>query len=158
MSNPDPQESEKNIKDWESFQLICYYDNRPPSLEEYCEDMLAMCIYCGALINVESNKKRLIEYFIDEGFGGYLWRGTNPDGTIKKEYGTYAGGGTKNDMLNGIRDFIEYRAHKTKIKVWSNDVIGVRRLRECDVDATLNGRVEQKYTTPESEDVWDFVC
>ena len=116
VSNPDPQESEKNIKDWESFQLICYYDNRPPSLEEYCEDMLAMCIYCGALINVESNKKRLIEYFIDEGFGGYLWRGTNPDGTIKKEYGTYAGGGTKNDMLNGIRDFIEYRAHKTKIK------------------------------------------
>ena len=32
------------------------------------------------------------------------------------------------------------------------------KFRECDVDATLNGRVEQKYTTPESEDVWDFVC
>jgi len=114
--NADPTESEKNIRDWESQQLICYYENKPPSLEEYCEDMLAMCIYCGALMNMESNKKRAIEYFIDAGYGGYLWHATMPDGSYKKEPGTYNSAGTKNDMLNSVRDFIEYRVHKCCIK------------------------------------------
>ena len=116
VNNPDPQESHINIKDWDSFQIECYYENKPASLEAYCEDVLAACIWYGCLVNVESNKKRLIEYFIDEGFGGYLWYATAPDGTIRKEPGTYAGTGTKNDMLNSLRDFIEYRAHKCKIK------------------------------------------
>lgn len=112
----DPAESHKNIKDWESLQLVCYYENKPPSLEEYCEDMLAMCVFYGAMMNFESNKRRAIEYFIDMGYGGYLWHASNPDGTIKKDPGTYNTAGTKNDMLNAVRDFIEFRAHKCSIK------------------------------------------
>ena len=115
ITTADPNEADKNIKEWESFQLECWYEHDPPSLEEYCEDMLSMCIWFGAMINFETNKKRAIEYFIDQGFGGYLWRATLADGSIKKEFGTYSGSGTKNDMLNAVRDFIEYRIHKCKI-------------------------------------------
>lgn len=115
VTTADPNESDKNIRDWDSFQLEWYYEYNPPSLKEYCEDMLSMCIWCDCMINFESNKKGAIKYFIDEGFGGYLWRATLTDGTIRKDYGTYSQAGTKNDMLNATRDFIEYRAHKCNI-------------------------------------------
>ncbi len=116
LHNPDPSESNKPIQEWESYQLVCWYENRPPSLEMFVDDVLAASIWYGALINVESNLKRVIQILIESGYGGYLWYGTNPDGSVKSDPGTYNGSATKNDMLNSVRDFIEYRVHKCCIK------------------------------------------
>jgi hypothetical protein len=115
IHNADSGESNLPRTDWESEQIIGWYENRP-TLEIFMQDVLAVAIFYGALINVETNLKRLIEYIIDEGYGAYLWHATLPDGSYKKEPGTYNTSSTKNDMLNTMRDFIAYRAHKCKIK------------------------------------------
>ena len=36
----------KPTSEWESKRFVCTYKNRP-SKDEYCEDMLKMCIYYG---------------------------------------------------------------------------------------------------------------
>ena len=120
VSNPDPAEVHLNPKEWKSHNILCYYEHKPSSLTEYCEHMLAMSIWYGALFNLETNKKRCIEFFISEGFGGFLWHATLPDGTVRVDPGTYSQGGTKNDMLNGVRDFIEDRIHNCDIKEFMN--------------------------------------
>lgn len=116
IHNDDPNESHLPIQDRESGQLICYYEHRLPSQTEFFDDIIACAVWYGALINLETNLKRFIEYATDEGYGSYLWRATMPDGTYRKDPGTYNTSATKSDMLNGIRDFIAYRAHKCKIK------------------------------------------
>ena len=126
LHNPDPAEAELNIKDWESFQLIAWYENRPASQAELFEDMLGALIWYGALVNIESNLKDIIKMLIESGWGGYLWYGTNPDGTLRKDPGTYNGTSTKADMFNALRDFIEYRAHKCKIKEFLTQASQIR--------------------------------
>ena len=123
--NSDPNEAEKPITEQESGQIVCYYEARP-SLDVYCQDLLAVSIWFGGLVNLESNLKMVIKYFYDTGFGGYLWRATMPDGTFKKEPGTYSGAATKNEMLNALRDFVAYRAHKCKIKEFLNSAREIR--------------------------------
>jgi hypothetical protein len=113
--NPDPNEAEKTITEQDSGQIIAYYESRP-SHDVYCQDLLAVAIWYGGLVNLESNLKMVIKYFYDMGFGGFLWRATTPDGTFKKEPGTYSGAATKNEMFSCLRDYVAYRSHKCRIK------------------------------------------
>jgi hypothetical protein len=135
LHNPEASESHLPMKDWESYQLVCWYENRPVSQAEFFEDLLAVLIWYGALVNIESNIKEMFKMFIESGWGGYLWYGTNPDGTVKKDPGTYSGGATKSEMFNALRDFIEFRGHKCKIKEFlqqAKDIRDPKRLTAYD--------------------------
>lgn len=126
VHNPDTSEEKTNRKEWESWKLVCTYNNRPQSLDMYCEDVLAVCLWYGALLCFERNKERLWEYFVDAGFGGYLLYLSNPDGTLKDKPGVYAQTGTKDEMFNCIRDYIAWRAHVENHHDFLNDAREIR--------------------------------
>ncbi len=99
----------KKKEDQQTNITICTYRHRPPSLEEYCEDVIMCMVYFQAMLSVERNKSRLWEYIIDRGYGGYLIYIQNSDGTINKEPGLWTGQGkgSKDLYLNVLRDYID---------------------------------------------------
>lgn len=107
--NQDPEE--RDMKEMKSYKLICTYKNRPSSLEAYCEDVLAVCLYYGAMLCFERNKERLWEYFVDNGYGGYLLYLADPSGVIKDKPGVYAQTASKDALFQCIRDYLEFRCH-----------------------------------------------
>lgn len=56
----------------ESDRDILTYSYRPPTVEEFCEDVLKAAIYMGALIYPERNRTNIMDHVIRRGYGGYL--------------------------------------------------------------------------------------
>lgn len=114
LRNPDRNmEDSDDMYDWDhTYLFTCSYRNRPPSVYEYCEDVLMACVYYGAMLVPERNKTRVIEHFIDRGYGGYLKFLQKPDGTYHDKPGVF----TKDvDMLfSAVSDYIKFRGHKDR--------------------------------------------
>jgi hypothetical protein len=112
MLNYDEQVDGGKEKDqWLTDTTILTYRFRPPSLNEYCEDVIKAMVWSGCMMSVERNKSRLWEYIIDRGYGGYLIYMQNPDGTIEKNPGVWTGQGYggKDTYFNLARDYISDR-------------------------------------------------
>jgi hypothetical protein len=121
--NYDPSiESSQDIRDADSGRFVCTYLNRTPSLDEYCSDMLKMCHLYGAMLAFERNKDDLWQYFVDNGYGGYLKYQQNPDGTFNKKPGFYAGEKNKERLFLEVRDYVSRRAEKEKHIEFLQDV------------------------------------
>jgi hypothetical protein len=133
-------------------RLVCTYRFRPPTELEYLNDMLAMCLWYGAMICPESNKKNLIKHFIDKGYAGYLIYLQNPDGTFKKEPGIWTGT-NKDDYFNALRDYIdEYGSYEMHYDFLSEakGISGPEKLKDYDLLASVACALigsRSKYTT-----------
>jgi hypothetical protein len=98
-------EGDSNIEN--SRRFVCTYRNRPP-FNEYCEDMIMMCRYYGAMMYFERNKPGLWEKFVERGYKGYLKHAFDvKTNTFKDTPGAYAQAGNITDMLNAVRDYLE---------------------------------------------------
>jgi hypothetical protein len=113
LYDPSIEESESR-RDWNSDRFVITYLNRPPSEQEFVEYVARIAVWVGGLVNVETNKTTLLREFIENGFGGYLWRGQDEYGRPSKKYGTWTGPGSKNLYFAKTKDFVKYRVHKEK--------------------------------------------
>lgn len=68
--------------------FVATYNNRPETVDEYCEDMLMLAVLYGAMVNSERNVGHLIKYFRENNAGGYLLYNFNH---VKGEFETVAG-------------------------------------------------------------------
>ena len=67
----------------EHSEIFCLeYINRPPKAAIFYEDVLKACVFYGAELLIENNKVGIINYFRDNGFGGYLM--ARPEYTYNK--------------------------------------------------------------------------
>ena len=126
----------KDPKDWKSNRFVCTYNFRPPTVDEYCDDMLMMCQYYGAPICSETNVSILIEKFTEWGFGGYLLYLFNSDGSIRNTPGVHAGEDTKQRMMHGIRNYIEMHCHRERHFEFLDECINIpniKKLNEYDL-------------------------
>jgi len=106
-------ETSKDIKEWNTRTFILSYRNRPPSLNEFCEDVLKAAIYLNAYIYPENNVNEFWAYFIRNGFGQYLLYETDiRSGKIKEKPGVFTSGESKSDLFREIKDYVEFRIHK----------------------------------------------
>lgn len=62
----------KPMSEWKSKRFICTYNHRPPTKEEYGNDMIMMCMYFGCPMFPEVDVPFLREHFEEKGFGGLL--------------------------------------------------------------------------------------
>lgn len=101
-------DGDKDIHLRESDRLVCTYRNRP-SLDEYCEDMLKMCVYYGAMMYPEMNVDHVFRYFVDKGFGGYLLYDTDVEtGKPKASPGFHTvGSHAKPKIFNLLEQYIQ---------------------------------------------------
>jgi hypothetical protein len=139
LLNYDEQKEKDKSKDlWDTLTTICSYRHRPPSLNEFCEDVIMGIVYFGAMLSLERNKSGLWKYIIDRGYGGYLVFMQNSDGTIEKQPGIWTGQGlgSKDFMFNMVRDYINDRIHKEKhvnLLREMKDISSPEKLRHFDL-------------------------
>jgi len=99
---------DKNLIDWETNNFVCAYRFRPPTPEEYVEDMLKMCIYYNAKIYPENNIDEIEKNFKKWGYKGYLLHDIDPKtGRKKSNAGFFSGGGSKQALFNRGIEFID---------------------------------------------------
>lgn len=112
----DPRIDSEDIPviDWETNRFVCTYLARPDTLDEYCEDMLKMCVAYGALMYPENNINAVNEFFIRKNYQGYLLHDIFPDtGKVKKNAGWSTAGSTiKQKMFNICADWINLHVHR----------------------------------------------
>lgn len=100
-----------NRKEWESFRTVLTYRYRPPTQEEYFEDIIMAAQYFGAMIYPEQNVDALIPYVYSRGYAGYCLFDISMDGKQKPLPGRYNSTETNQDMIREAKDYIEYRGH-----------------------------------------------
>lgn len=126
----------KDPKDWKSHRYVCTYLNRPPTTDEYCEDMLMMCQYYGALMNVETNVATIIEKWTEWGFEGFLLYMMNADGTLRNTPGTHAGEESKQKLMLSMMNYIEMHCHRERhidLLEQCSKIPGVKKLTDYDL-------------------------
>ncbi|MBN1683741.1 hypothetical protein JW865_09350 [Candidatus Bathyarchaeota archaeon] len=107
-------DGDNDEKDWSTERFICTYRNRP-SLDDYCEDALMMCVYYGCMIIGERNTEYMIDYFIKRGYAGYLLYLMDATGKVAPQPWVYSGGvnsAPKTDALSFFKEHIDLHGHK----------------------------------------------
>jgi len=60
------------VEKWEGHRFVATYRHKPPTKEDYCQDMAYMCQYYGVLMFSENNVDALNEWFLANGYRHYL--------------------------------------------------------------------------------------
>jgi len=122
----------KELGEYVSERLVCTYSNRPATLDEYCDDMLKMCVYWGSLMYPEMNIDLVAKYFIDKGFKGYLMYDTDPATGRKKENPGFhmVGPNIKPKMFGLIADDIQKHGRRCKHRDYFMECASIRNMDE----------------------------
>lgn len=134
---------DKPIEYWKSYKFVCTYLNRPPTKDEYGEDMLMMCIYFGAMMNPEIDVPFIWDYFEARGYGGYLWYEIDPN-TNKKNTtpGFNSRTGKKQKIFSLNRDYIENHIkrcdHKDLLEQYK-DIESIEQMTDYDLIPVAGG-------------------
>lgn len=107
---------DKSLDEWETNNFVCAYKYRPPTPDEYVEDMLKMCIYYGARMYPENNINEIEKLFKKWGYKGYLLYDIDPyTGRKRNNAGFYSGGNSKQELFNRGIEFIDYHGERCDI-------------------------------------------
>ena len=120
----------RNVKEWETNRFVCTYKHRPPTTEEYSDDMLMMCQFYGAMINVETNCGTVITDFQKWGFGGYLLHIIGKDGIIRRTPGTHAGDQSQERGMLLLVNYIDMHCHRDMHIELLNDLLSIPSIKK----------------------------
>lgn len=117
----------KPISEWQTGRFVCTYRFRPPSTDEFCEDVLKMCVYFGALMYPEENVDHVYKYFVKRGFSGYLLYDTDTEtGKPKATPGFHTGGELKKKLFNLTRNYIAAHGMREKHIDYIDECLAIR--------------------------------
>ena len=128
----------KPKEEWKTYTTVCSYRFNPPSIYEYCEDVLMACVWYGAMLVVERNKTNLWKHFIDRGYGGYLVYMVDEHGQKQRKPGVYTGQGfgDKDTLFNFMRDYISDHIFRERHVDIINEALAIQapdKLRHFDL-------------------------
>lgn len=102
----DPDD--KPMEEWLTDRPFLHYCARPENMtvDDFAEEVLKACIYTGSMCYPENNLTNIENYFIKNGFGGFLLYDTEPDNPFvkKKKAGFHTNPNSKIDIFNAIND------------------------------------------------------
>jgi len=88
--------------------FCCTYRFRQPTVEEFYEDVLKVCVYYGVQVFPETNVRGINEYILNRGFGGYLYYPYNPKTQkLQTEAGSSTQTKTFAQLMNLWRTYIQ---------------------------------------------------
>lgn len=103
----------KDATEWTSHRFCCTYRHRPRTKEEYCEDMLMMCVYYGCEMVTEINVDAIWEHFEKRNYGGYLYYQVDKKtGKYKKTPGIYTGTDAREEIFREYHSYIERHGYR----------------------------------------------
>ena len=117
---------DKDIADWETNNLIAYYSYRANSDDEYVLDMLLAAIFHQAMIFPETNNDVVLKNLIAWKHAGYLQFAVDPvTGRIRDLPGMSTQTKSKEDVMQAINRYIEFRGKKEVFLSFINDCISI---------------------------------
>lgn len=138
-------DGDKDIKYWQSHRLVCTYRNRPADLNDYCEDMLMMTVFFGAMMYPEINVAAVWKHFDDRGYGGFLkYDIDHKTNNYSNTPGFNSLEKSKQDLFNSARDYIEKHAHREvhlDYLVECKDIIGLEDMTNWDLFTAGSGAI-----------------
>lgn len=75
----------KDVKLWQTFNIVCTYSYRHHHLDMYAEDMIMTAHYYGCKMSEETNFSYLNQYFEREGYGHFLYHFIDEKTGIERE-------------------------------------------------------------------------
>ncbi len=114
--DPKVDGGKENTNDWLTADFVCEYVNRPPSVDEYCEDMLMMCVFYSIEMFPEFNVDHIKRHFTRRGYDGYLKYGSKikkKGGVTVVEENIQAGAHTSEQMKPTMFKFMEKYVNTT---------------------------------------------
>ncbi len=130
-------DGQRDINHWLTHRFVCTYRNRPAELDDYCEDMLMQAVYFGAMMYPEINVDRVWSYFNQRGYTGYLlFDIDHKTGVPKNTPGFNSLEGSKQDLFNGVRDYIEKHIHREvhlDLIMEFKDIPGIEHMNKFDL-------------------------
>jgi hypothetical protein len=124
-------DASEDMAEWHTHRFVLSYRYRPPALADYCEDVLKVCVYFGAMVYMERNIERVWEYFVDNGFGGYLlYEIDRTTGKKAEKPGFMTFEQSKNDIFSLTKDYIKFRVHKEEHASYLQECKDIRGLEQ----------------------------
>lgn len=118
-----------------SGRCVLSYNYRPPTQQEFMDDVLMAAQYFGAMIYPEQNVERFIEYMFDNGYGGYgLYDTDLATGQMKKLPGRYTTNESLQEMFREYKDYIERKGEQEE---HDDLLVQMKNIRGVE-DATRN--------------------
>ena len=117
---------DKDIKDWETYNIRGYYSYRANSDDEYVLDMLLAAIYHQAMIFPETNNDVVLKNLIKWKHAGYLQFAVDPvTGKVRDLPGMSTQTKSKEDVMQALNRYIEFRGAKEVFLSFINDCISI---------------------------------
>lgn len=167
--DPRVDSPDVSMDEWKTADFVCEYINRPPTVEEYCEDMLMMSIFYSVEMYPEFNIDHVKRHFTARGYSGYLKHGTKikkKNGVTVQEENVQAGAHTteaiKPTMFKFMEKYVETTASRCKFPRLLEDLRDVEYHElnpyDCFVGATyaIMGYHESLDRKPVSEERIDI--
>lgn len=103
-----------DIKDWETNNFVATYCHREQDIDAFSEEVLKCAIYYNALVYAEANLSSIQEFFVRNGYYGYLLFDINEETGAKKSNSGFntAGPSIKSKMFTLVDTFINLHGHK----------------------------------------------
>ena len=162
-----------NDANWTTADYVCEYINRPPTVEQYCEDMLKMCIFYSVEMYPEYNVDHVTKWFIKRGYAGYLKFGTKTkkkNGVIVEEENIQAGAHTtermKPTIFKAMTRYVESTAFRCRFPRLLEDLRDVDYHDLTPYDSFMGAAyaimgyhegIDKKPTSDEKVDIGNFL-
>jgi hypothetical protein len=133
---------DKLVSKWKTSKQVVYYSHKPDTVNEFCEDMLKLCVLYGSLAYNENNLNNVNEYFIKHGFDGYLLYPLDQNNAEKTVAGYFANMTTKQEGFNLIRDDLNMHAERAELEellVECISILGVSDVTNFDAFSAYMG-------------------
>lgn len=130
----DPQD--KSVDQWETDRFVLTYRHRPEQKKDFTDDVLKACLYFGCPVLAETNVPQVIDDFTEWGAYPFLKFLRDRDGRFKKTPGFHSGTDSKQDLFNGLRDYISRRGlYENHLDLLQEafDIPDIRRMTEYDL-------------------------
>lgn len=125
-----------DIKNWNSNRFVCTYLYRTGTTDEYCNDMLMMCQYYGAMMFAESNVSHINDTFKKWGYGGYLLHAVGSDGKIRATPGQHSGENSKQELMLALANYIELHCEREMhmdLLLQCKEIPSIKKMTEYDL-------------------------
>ena len=123
--------AEKEIKDWETGNLIAYYNYRPDSDLVFVLDMLMPSIFYGSSIFPETNIEIVVSELLRMKFGGYLLFAVDEvTGKMKSTPGISTQTRSKEEIFQRLNRYIDFKGAKDAFLSFINDAIAINSPEE----------------------------
>jgi hypothetical protein len=133
----------KNVTDFISYRFIITYRHRPPTTEEYCEDVLKACIYTGSMLFPENDVDLLTNYFIDNNYEGFLLYQTDKHtGQKKPNPGFNSRLVAKQKIFSLLKDYMEMHVERERHPDLLNEILeipNIEKMTDYDLFTAAGG-------------------